>query len=132
MAPAFLQPMVQRLPADFTLEFGAPTTWRANYKVFGEDDTDVAEEYTPPPFKKTKSAASTPTGTPIELFATRRATYAVDLGSPAHGAASAGPSVVAPAEPILPQEPNHIVVAAVQLKENAVKQKPARKAPVPK
>ncbi|KAK3237893.1 hypothetical protein CYMTET_52062 [Cymbomonas tetramitiformis] len=132
MSPAFLQPMVQRLPADFTLEFGAPATWRANYKVFGEDDTDVAEEYTPPPFKKTKSAASTPTGAPIELFATRRATYAGHLGSPAHGAASAGPSAVAPAEPILPQEPDHVVVAAVHLKENAVKQKPARKAHVPK
>ena len=124
ISTAFLKPMVQTLPADFTLEFGAPATWRANFKVFGEDDTDVAEEYTPPPFKKTKSASTTPTLTPIGLFGARGTTTALD---PPQNAVSAGPSAAAPAELNPPPEPDHIVAAAVHLKENVGKPKPPRK-----
>ncbi|KAK3236746.1 hypothetical protein CYMTET_53130 [Cymbomonas tetramitiformis] len=50
--PAFLVPMVQKPPDDFTIEFGIPTTWRFNYMVFGGDETNEEEMYMPPAFKK--------------------------------------------------------------------------------
>ncbi|KAK3267087.1 hypothetical protein CYMTET_24332 [Cymbomonas tetramitiformis] len=112
LSPTFLQPMVQKLTTKFTLEFGAPATGRGNYKVVGDDDT--------PPFKKTKFVSSSPSLTPMSLFASRAASGA---------AADAGPSVGATA-PILPttppeREPNHIVATTVNLRENVAKAKPS-------
>ncbi|KAK3289318.1 hypothetical protein CYMTET_3217 [Cymbomonas tetramitiformis] len=57
-------PMKQKLPDDFLLEFGGPRLWSGNFKVFGDDDTNEEMEYTPPPFKKTKSTSSSPSIAP--------------------------------------------------------------------
>ncbi|KAK3252830.1 hypothetical protein CYMTET_37893 [Cymbomonas tetramitiformis] len=117
LSPAFLQPMRQKLPAEFQLEFGGPELWAGHFRVFGEDDTNEELEYTPPPFKKSRSASSSPALAPRGLFA----------ASPGAGA-SAGASAVISAVPVpaaaLTTEPDYIVAAAVNLKENVNVSKP--------
>ncbi|KAK3234717.1 hypothetical protein CYMTET_55035 [Cymbomonas tetramitiformis] len=104
LSPSFLVPMVQRLPEDFTIEFGPPATWKFNYKVFGDDATNEEEMYTPPPFEKTKSASTTPTLNPSALFS---------AGASGSGAAAAQALVVTPVV-----EADDIVAAAINLREN--------------
>jgi len=116
LSPAFLQPMRQKLPDDFLLEFGGPALWSGNFRVFGEDDTNEELEYTPPPFKKTRSASSSPAMAPRGLFPS----------SPGAGTSASAGAVVS-AEPVpaaATPEPDYIVAAAVNLKENVNVSKP--------
>ncbi len=127
LSPAFLQPMRQKLPDDFLLEFGGPALWSGNFRVFGEDDTNEELEYTPPPFKKTKSASSSPAMAPRGLFAS----------SPGAGTSASAGAVVS-AEPVPatapPEEPlpDYIVAAGVNLDENVPKGKPTKAKPAGK
>ena len=100
LSPAFLQPMRQKLPEDFLLEFGGPALWSGNYKVFGEDDTNEELEYTPPPFKKTRSTSSSPAMAPRGLFVSSPGAGPSESAGAVLSTAPVAASVAAPVPPM--------------------------------